>query len=255
MEGPAFKGSQRSGQFLEFVVEQSIAGNFDQLKERLIGVQLFKREPSYDTGEDAIVRVTASDVRKRLLQHYGWFGTDYEFRIDFPLGSYIPIPRISRKCPAEDAPHGLVQPLQKPNLLSAHVVVPEQNIRTLVPEPVVPLLPAVAVRTKTGSAWALSRFAAILILAAALGWWLRSMSRPAHASTTSPVLPWSARFKRDRYHSMPHSSQHTLSTFFLTLRARSSLIVRNGADVTLCFAFLSFVMVSFRDSLRNSLIG
>ena len=100
-EGPAFKGSHRSGQFLEFVVEQSIAGNFDQLKERLIGVQLFKREPTYDTGEDAIVRVTASDVRKRLLQHYGWFGLDCEFRIDLPLGSYVP--RVSRKSTGENA--------------------------------------------------------------------------------------------------------------------------------------------------------
>lgn len=65
----AFRGSQRSGQFLKHIVEQSIAGNFESLKERSIGIELFGRAPTYDTGEDAIVRVTASDVRKRLLQH------------------------------------------------------------------------------------------------------------------------------------------------------------------------------------------
>jgi hypothetical protein len=89
-EGTAFKGSHRSGQFLKYIVEQSIAGHFECLKERVIGVELFGRSASYDTGDDAIVRVTASDVRKRLLQHYGKYGTTSAFRISLPSGSYIP---------------------------------------------------------------------------------------------------------------------------------------------------------------------
>jgi len=90
VEGTAFRGSHRSGQFLSYIVEQAITGNFESLKERVIGVELFGRSPSYDTGEDAIVRVTASDVRKRLLQHYGQYGSASPFRISLPLGSYIP---------------------------------------------------------------------------------------------------------------------------------------------------------------------
>jgi hypothetical protein len=90
LEGDAFKGSHRSGQFLKHVVDRAIAGRFDCLKERVIGVEVFGRSPSYDTGTDAIVRVTASDVRKRLLQHYGRPGTPPEFRISLPSGSYIP---------------------------------------------------------------------------------------------------------------------------------------------------------------------
>ena len=90
VEGAAFRGSQRSGQFLAYVVEQSIAGHLESLKERVIGVELFRRSPSYDTGEDAIVRVTASEVRRRLLQHYGQCGTDSEIRISLPSGSYVP---------------------------------------------------------------------------------------------------------------------------------------------------------------------
>ena len=90
VEGAAFRGSRRSGQFLRYVVDQAIAGHFDSLKERVIGIELFGRSPSYDTGDDAIVRVTASDVRKRLLQHYGRYGTTSKFRINLPLGSYIP---------------------------------------------------------------------------------------------------------------------------------------------------------------------
>jgi hypothetical protein len=86
----AFRGSHRSAQFLKHIVEQSIAGSFESLKERSIGIELFGRAPSYDTGEDAIVRVTASDVRKRLLQHYGTHGTISEARLVLPLGSYVP---------------------------------------------------------------------------------------------------------------------------------------------------------------------
>jgi hypothetical protein len=90
IEGAAFKTSQRSGQFLKYIVDQAIAGHFESLKERVIGIELFGRSPTYDTGEDAIVRVTASDVRKRLLQHYGKDGANSEFRIGLPLGAYIP---------------------------------------------------------------------------------------------------------------------------------------------------------------------
>jgi hypothetical protein len=89
-ESSAFRNSQRSGQFLIYIVEQALAGNFDALKERLIGIELFARSPTYDTGEDAIVRVTASEVRKRLLQYYGQSGDAMEWRVTLPRGSYIP---------------------------------------------------------------------------------------------------------------------------------------------------------------------
>jgi hypothetical protein len=89
-EGPAFKGSPRSAQFLEYVVWQSAAGKAADLKERTIGIKLFGRTPAYDTGEDAIVRVTASDVRRRLVQHYSGVGNASKFRIGLPSGGYIP---------------------------------------------------------------------------------------------------------------------------------------------------------------------
>jgi hypothetical protein len=97
IEGVAFKSSIRCGQFLKYIVDQSIAGHFEVLKERVIGVELFGRFPAYDTGEDAIVRVTASEVRRRLLQHYGRAAAHSDYRISLPLGSYIPsITRLPR---------------------------------------------------------------------------------------------------------------------------------------------------------------
>jgi hypothetical protein len=90
LEGDAFKASPRSGQFLRHIVDHAISGNLDSLKERIIGIEVFGRSPSYDTAGDAIVRVTASDVRKRLLQHYGRPGAASGYRISLPPGSYVP---------------------------------------------------------------------------------------------------------------------------------------------------------------------
>ena len=67
-----------------------MAADFDALKEKAIGMEVFGRPPGYDTSADAIVRVTASDVRKRLSQHYGRPGTAAEYRISLPAGSYVP---------------------------------------------------------------------------------------------------------------------------------------------------------------------
>ena len=90
IDGPAFKGSPRSVLFLKHVVSKVIAGDYESLKERMIGSELFGRSPSYATGEDAIVRVTANHVRKRLAQHYSRYRTASDFRIKLHSGSYIP---------------------------------------------------------------------------------------------------------------------------------------------------------------------
>jgi hypothetical protein len=84
----AFKGSKRSQQFLQYIVEKALARQTEELKERSLGVALFGRSPSYDTGEDAVVRVTASDVRKRLQQYYSEHPSTV--RIDLIAGSYTP---------------------------------------------------------------------------------------------------------------------------------------------------------------------
>ncbi|MGA2890467.1 MAG: hypothetical protein ABSE51_20700 [Terracidiphilus sp.] len=88
--GKHFRNSKRYPVFLRFVVEQAIACEFDSLKERTIGIQVFARSNDYDTNEDPIVRVTAGEIRKRLAQYYQDRGHEQELRIDLPLGSYVP---------------------------------------------------------------------------------------------------------------------------------------------------------------------
>jgi hypothetical protein len=112
VEGRAFRGSERSIRFLEFVVEKAIAGDFDSLKERLIGIELFGRSPTYSTSKDAIVRVTASDVRRRLLKHYGWYGRTSTFQINLPTRTYIP--EIVAVLPEKHEVKGTEDPLPTP---------------------------------------------------------------------------------------------------------------------------------------------
>ncbi|HTB16204.1 MAG TPA: hypothetical protein VK752_31770 [Bryobacteraceae bacterium] len=90
LNGPAFRSSPRSCAFLRFITEESLDGREESLKERTIGVALLKRDPDYDTGSDAVVRVRANDVRKRLSSHYERCPAKAGFRIELPAGSYIP---------------------------------------------------------------------------------------------------------------------------------------------------------------------
>jgi hypothetical protein len=94
LNSSAFRQSNRSRQFLSFVVRHKLDGHEDLLKERTIGAELFDRKADYSTGDDAIVRVQAGDVRKRLEHYYEHyymeFGHESRFRIELPVGSYVP---------------------------------------------------------------------------------------------------------------------------------------------------------------------
>jgi hypothetical protein len=60
------------------------------LKERTIGIEVFQRAPGYTTGDDPIVRVQASDVRRRLEQYYQALPDRPAVRIELQAGSYSP---------------------------------------------------------------------------------------------------------------------------------------------------------------------
>jgi len=88
---PVFRSSKRSIQFLRYVVEQTLNGSSDQIKERTVGVEVFGREPSYDTNGDHVVRTAAIELRKRLAIYYGEEKHRNELRLSLVPGSYIPL--------------------------------------------------------------------------------------------------------------------------------------------------------------------
>ena len=86
----AFAGSKRTQDFLELLVTHALEGEFDQLRERMIGAEMFGRPIGYDTGSDSVVRVKATDVRKKLAQYYAEAKEQPAIRIELPSGSYVP---------------------------------------------------------------------------------------------------------------------------------------------------------------------
>jgi hypothetical protein len=83
-----FRSSARSLRFLQYVVEETLAGRKENLKERTIGVSTFNRPADYDSEADPVVRQVAVEVRKRLLQYYAGPGSRDTVRIEIPQGSY-----------------------------------------------------------------------------------------------------------------------------------------------------------------------
>jgi hypothetical protein len=86
----AFRPSKRCKQFLSYIVERTLEGQGELLKERTLGVEVFHRPPTYMTAEDSVVRVEAGEVRRRLGQYYTTEAQSPEVRIEIPLGSYTP---------------------------------------------------------------------------------------------------------------------------------------------------------------------
>ncbi len=90
LENPHFSHSRRFPSFLRYVVEQTLSGQTDNLKERTLGIEIFGRNADYDTSSDPIVRVTAAEIRKRIAQYYQEPGHEGEIKVSLPSGSYVP---------------------------------------------------------------------------------------------------------------------------------------------------------------------
>jgi serine/threonine-protein kinase len=88
--------------FLRFTVEHCIDGRGEELKEYLIGVEVFDRRASYDPRLDPIVRVEARRLRSKLKQYYEGDGHDDDIVIELPKGSYVPAFR-ERRTPQQRA--------------------------------------------------------------------------------------------------------------------------------------------------------
>ncbi len=89
LASPHFCNSKRYPTLLQYIVENTLAGKLDSLKERTLGVEVFDRPPTYDTNTDTVVRYTAGEVRKRLLLYYSEHGSSTGIRISLPAGSYV----------------------------------------------------------------------------------------------------------------------------------------------------------------------
>jgi hypothetical protein len=109
LSSPFFRTSNRSKQFLSYVVQHTLEDSHEPLKERTIGAKLFQRPAGYSTGDDPVVRVQAGEVRRRLEQYHHAAPSPSPVRIELPVGSYAPEfhwapPLLDEPAPVEQIP-------------------------------------------------------------------------------------------------------------------------------------------------------
>jgi hypothetical protein len=113
-----FANSKRYPALLIYVVEKTLAGKSDELKERILGIEVFHRSSDYDTNNDTVVRVAAGEVRKRLALVYHENASEHDVQITLPAGSYVP--EFFRSDSEQElptpipAPHAVDQPVSLP---------------------------------------------------------------------------------------------------------------------------------------------
>ena len=91
LASPGFAGAERASRFLRYVVERTIAGEGDQLKEYVIGRAVFDRGDDYDPRIDSIVRGEAGRLRSKIEEYYSGPGRGDGILINLRRGSYAPV--------------------------------------------------------------------------------------------------------------------------------------------------------------------
>lgn len=86
-----FASSEQLRSFLRFTVEKTLDGSGHQIKEYVVGLEVFNRGESFDPRTDSIVRAQAKNLRSRLERYYASEGSDDGILIEYPKGSYTPI--------------------------------------------------------------------------------------------------------------------------------------------------------------------
>jgi TolB-like protein/Flp pilus assembly protein TadD len=98
-----FASSERMQEFLRLAVGEALAGRAGRLKEYVIGVEVFRRPPSFDPGIDPIVRVEARRLRSKLEHYYAGAGSGDPIVIELPKGRYS---AVFRARSFDESPHG-----------------------------------------------------------------------------------------------------------------------------------------------------
>ena len=105
LSSAAFTTAGRHSRLLRYLVERTVAGEGEQLKEYVLGTEVFDRADSYDPRIDSIVRVEARRLRTRLEDYYRTEGASDSILITIPRGTYVPVfaPRAVKPAPGNVA--------------------------------------------------------------------------------------------------------------------------------------------------------
>jgi TolB-like protein len=90
LSSACFARSERASKLFRYLVERQLEGRESELKESVIGVEVFGRRPDYDPKVDSTVRTEAVRLRARLSEYYSTEGSQDAIVIDLPKGGYVP---------------------------------------------------------------------------------------------------------------------------------------------------------------------
>ena len=88
---PAFSVSDILRRFLTYIIEETLAGRSNTIKEYTIAVNVLNKPISFKPQHDAIVRIHAGRLRRALNYYYKEQGISDEIEISVPKGSYVPV--------------------------------------------------------------------------------------------------------------------------------------------------------------------
>lgn len=112
------KRAARAREFLFYVGTKAIREGCTEIHEQEIGHAVFGRDADYETSLDNIVRVSATDLRKRIDGYFASEGADEPLIFEIPRGSYSPVFRWrsddSQQKSSEPAAEPAAQPLAPP---------------------------------------------------------------------------------------------------------------------------------------------
>ena len=91
LSSDVFRTAGRSSKLLRFLVEETVAGNADSLKDYTLGAVALGRGDSFDPRTDPIARVEVSRLRSRLDLYYATEGATDPLVIALPKGGYVPL--------------------------------------------------------------------------------------------------------------------------------------------------------------------
>ncbi len=106
--------SPRLRKLFSYLCERTWAGTADELHEHTIGEDVFGRPIGYDTASENIVRVSVSQLRKRLDQYFAGQGVAERLVITIPKGRYA-VEFLPREVtPPAATPHRAVEGSPQP---------------------------------------------------------------------------------------------------------------------------------------------
>jgi hypothetical protein len=181
LESVHFRRASRSREFLTFVAEHALNGSCTEIHEQEIGFRLFGRPANYDTSQDNIVRVNATELRKRIESYFAGEGSAETLVLEIPRGSYLPVFR--RRLPQET--HNLAVPSS--TLIASSPLVDQRPASATHP------IQQNAIQEPTWRRWLRPAFSSVVIVALGcaclvLLYQNRALRRSLHGWESKPAL-------------------------------------------------------------------